>query len=276
MFRSKKIKNMLVILTSLALCLYSYAMFIQPFYIGGIKGLMKTWEDWQTFNSGMVAIVAAIITAIVAIRLDNSARQRKSVKIKESRNSERLRIKSELEESTRQRERELTAARVCLPEALDTIHTYVEKVSYDLFNIYNDKANHLDLHSKMQGISSIPSPTGIQQPFKECIQLADPEISKHLVYILNNLQVFKARLKIENERVSMLSIQEMLVDSLRFLYKIEGLFDFAREGKDVLICHQDPESYYRRLSRMSRQDLSFETEKDTRLETSINSAARRD
>lgn len=246
---------------------------------GGFINLMATLHNWQTFNAGMIAILASIIAAFIAISLDVSARQREAVRTRESRNNERFKVKEQRRVLEEQRQRELVAARVFLPAALSMIHTYVESVSHELLTLYRNQKNNQNGDKQISNISNISNKfekiINYQQAFKECIRLSDPEVSSDLAYILIHLQVFTARLQLKNNALSKINIREQLVDSLRFQLKIEGLFDFSRTGDPVAFYYKDHNKYYDRLSIMSYYQVQLSKGDDPRLDTFIDSAARR-
>lgn len=256
--------------------IYLYSMVVQPYITGGFINLITTFRDWQTFNAGMIALLASIIAAYIAINLDMSARQREAVRTRESRNNERLKVKEQLRVLEEQRQRELVAARVFLPAALSVIHTYIERVSYELLTLYRAKKfNQNGQKQIIKIINEFEKTINYQQAFKECIRLSDPDISSDLAYILIHLQVFTARLHLKNDDSSIINIREQLVDSLRFQLKIEGLFDFSRTGDPVVSYYKDHNKYYDRLSIMSDYQMQLSKGADPRLDVFIDSATRR-
>lgn len=259
--------------------LYFYSMVVVPFVNGGLANLFEVWQVWQTFNAGMIAIIAALIGAFVAIEIEKSARQREAVKIRESRNNERAKLRAQKLAIDEQRARELIAARAFLPTALCLIHEYIEDISKKLLKTYGAKKknNNINLQEYVAKIKSEIVPDGYQTAFKECITLALPDISKHLTYILVHLQVFSSRMESLNcDNLSDSYLREMLVDSIRFQIKLESLFDFARDGSPIIENHRNIENYYCRISRLSEYQIIIERGDDQTIDMYVDSAARRD
>ncbi|NQZ94498.1 MAG: hypothetical protein HRT97_19485 [Moritella sp.] len=273
------INKFLKVCATLLGCIYIGSMVIQPLCIGGFDNLMKTWREWQTFNAGMIAIFAAIISAYIALHLDKSARQREAVKISESRQNERQKLRAEKQARDEQREREFIAARPFLPASLTLIHEYVELISKDLLRLYAvikaDDEN--DLRRYVADIKFKNMPSGYQGVFKECITLSTPDVSKHLAYILVHLQVFSSRVEsLDPQHLDKRNLGEMLVDSIRFLFKIDSMFDFAREGLPIKDIHRTVDNYYSRINRLLDYQIRIERGENKQIDKFIDSAARRD
>lgn len=250
---------------------YICSMVIHPLYIGGFNTLMETWSEWQTFNAGMIAILAAVISGYIALKLDKSARQREAVNINASRQNEKRKLRAEKKAIDEQRHRELIAASAFLPASLILIDDYVDDVSKKLLRSYAVNKNNID---EVKGLSV---PDGYQGVFKECITLATPDVSEHLVYILVHLQVFSSRIESLNPDLLGYSyLEEMLVDSIRFKMKIDSLFDFARKGLAVKELHRDVESYYSRISRLLDYQVIINRGDSELIDKFVDSAAKRD
>lgn len=258
---------------------YIGSMIIQPLYVGGLITLIKTWKEWQTFNAGMIAILAAIIGAYVALKLDKSARQREAVKVRESRQHEREKLRAQQKAISEQRSREFIAASAFLPASLTSINEYIIVVSKKLLRLFAVKrsGNSNDLKRYIDEIQALSVPDGYQGAFKECITLSTPDMSKHLVYILVHLQVFSSRMNaIDYEHLGDRYLEEMLIDSIRFQFKIDSLYDFAREGSAISEMHRDVESYYLRISRLLDYQVQIKKGENHHIDRLVDSAARRD
>lgn len=258
---------------------YICSMVIHPLYIGGFNTLMETWSEWQTFNAGMIAILAAVISGYIALKLDKSARQREAVNINASRQNEKRKLRAEKKAIDEQRHRELIAASAFLPASLILINDYVDDVSKKLLRSYaaNKTNNDMDLRRYIDEVKGLSVPDGYQGVFKECITLATPDVSEHLVYILVHLQVFSSRIESLNpNHLGYSYLEEMLVDSIRFQLKIDSLFDFARKGLAVKELHRDVESYYSRISRSLNYHVEINRGDSELIDKFVDSAARRD
>ncbi|GAB1621116.1 hypothetical protein AAOGI_11660 [Agarivorans albus] len=275
MLKNRWVKGVSAILVTL----YLYSMIVQPLYISGLDGLMTTWKEWQTFNAGMIAILAAIISAYVALSLDKSARQRETVRALEFRQNEREKLRAQKREIDEQRHRELIAACAFLPASLSSVHQYVEDVSKKLLTLYTVrvKKEDCDLRKYVEEVQAPHVPDGYQGVFKDCITLSPPDVSEHLVYILVHLQVFSSRIaSLDPEHLGYSYPEEMLIDSIRFQLKIESLFDFARKGAEVTEFHRNVDSYYSRIARLLDYQVQLERGNDDRIDKFIDSAVRRD
>lgn len=247
--------------------------------IGGLHVLMDTWKEWQTFNAGMIAILAAILSAYVALKIDKSARQREAVKTREFRQNEREKLRIRKQELDEQRHRELIAVSAFLPASLTSIHQYVENVSKKLLVLYQARKTDYErsYQKYIDEIKALSVPDGYQNVFKDCITLSPPDASKKLVYILVHLQVFSSRMSsLEPDHLGYSYPEEMLIDSIRFQLKIESLFDFAREGSEVLEMHRFTENYYSRIRRLLDYQVILNKGDDQEIDAFIDSAVSRD
>lgn len=145
-----------------------------------------------------------------------------------------MKLRAKKEELDAQRHRELIAACAFLPASLSSIHQYVESVSEKLLTVYKVRTakDNCNLRKYVEEVKELHVPDGYQDTFKDCIALSPPDASEHLVYILIHLQVFSSRIKsLDPQQLGHSYLEEMLVDSIRFQFKIESLFDFARKGR---------------------------------------------
>lgn len=284
----KRVNVTLLLAAFVVLCLYVYSMFIQPWMLGV---LLITLKEWQTFNGGMLALLAAGFSAFIIMRIDKNARRRdvlkakselrrEQMKLRISQKNEDLRLAEKRKQIEDKRIRDLTAARALLPEKLKKIMEYTEAYQRYLEDAYLALTNGSSTETKREMIYRIQKgevPTGHEQAFKECIGLAEIQDANELIYILNHLQIFSSRARSfsSNGHLSPSYTKEMLVDCIRFQFKIESLFDYARFGYDIKFDnHRNTSSYYIRLH--SERMCFVELGKDPRLDELIQSAARRD
>ncbi|WP_394166197.1 hypothetical protein [Photobacterium piscicola] len=266
----------------ITLTLYVFFMVIMPFYDGGFHQALKVWEKWQTFNSGMIALVAAIITAYTAVYIDKQARQRDN----KNREDEERRYKdtkaTEKRKHDEQREREFIAAKAFLPHVLADIDTYAKICTKTLFpllsgvefkhRVTNEKIKELNEH-----FQSINPPQNFEKVFQDCIKFGNEYESKKISKLLLDFQVFNSRMKgfKDNDDQSEYStnyMTEMLVYTIYFQLKVIGFYDFAREGKPITEPTSQNYIYYCRLQSLENNFFSdyLEEGKYPELDKKIN------
>lgn len=225
---------------------YLYFMVLQPFCNSGWYGMLNVWSEWQTFNAGMIALLAAVITAFVAMHIDRNARNREKVKLRQEQ-------KFNLE----RREREFIAARAFLPHALSSITHYAESCSKAL-NValkVDRKIDRAILASMVsEKIKTADKPTGFESVFRDCIKYGNETESKLLVSLLSELQIFLSRMSaFENNEESRLNTIDMLVYSIRFNFIVSRYFEFSRFGSEVDQSPFKEEEYYTRIDTLSAE-----------------------
>ena len=136
-------------------CGWFAAMFLAPALQAGMdwEELQEIWDRWQTLNASLFALAASIVLFAVT-----QYREEK------------------------QRDRNLTAAKAYLPEALSEITAYLRA-----------SAKESVLHSRGNGVPN-PMPVDEQlvhyrDAFRECIRHAVPEEGRFLAWVLQALQV---------------------------------------------------------------------------------------
>lgn len=145
---------------------YILCMFVAPWVIGSWLYVQSVWHHWQALNVGMLAFLSSVIAF-------NMTRY----------NSER------------QRDRDFTAAKAFLPEALSELNSYFME-SADLLSEAWRKRNSFDDHGRVQIESPVPRlPERYKEVFAQCIRYANPPQGKYLAYILNKLQIHHSRIK---------------------------------------------------------------------------------
>ncbi|MBB1403721.1 hypothetical protein [Pseudoalteromonas sp. SG45-1] len=203
-FDSKIIK----IVTCILLALYFMSMFIIPLYTTDFdwNKYQRVLYSWQSLNIGVLAFIASIIA---------------------------LSISKYNEE--KQREREFTAAKALLPNALCDLCDYLKKSS----NIYITHLEPIDNEKPYSEAQKISTPPELADDFiiifKECIRHSPPEIGKYLANILQQLQVHKSRIQCitNSHRRYILSC---IYETAALQSKVNLLFNFARneEGFDKI------------------------------------------
>ncbi len=176
--------------------------------------VQAVWDRWQTFNAAMLAFLSSWIAFNITKFNAN-----------------------------KQREREFVAAKAFLPQALSDLSQYFTACSKTLlsaWNQINDGTGH-----KISSQLTIPDLSDYHRSiFKECIQLAEPDISEHLAAILRDLQVHLSRLKElgeQNQNSTTIIISSNITSYMYSLGKLQvmtnRLFDFAR-GKKEFSLHK--------------------------------------
>lgn len=189
--RDKIITSGLLITTLILLPLYISFMVIMPLYDGGFHQALKVWEKWQTFNAGMIALVAAIITAYTAVYIDKKARERDNI----NREEEERRYKDtkaiEKKKHDEQREREFIAAKAFLPHVLADIDTYAKICTNTLLPLLSSvKFKHRVTDKKIEELNevfqSINPPQGFEKVFQDCIKFGNEYESKKMAWFKNS------------------------------------------------------------------------------------------
>lgn len=186
---------------------YLYAMVIDPVLVGGWDRLHKVWFDWQTFNSAMIALLAALIGLAFTIRLTKS-----------------------------QNRSQFTVARAQLPEALALVGGYLDK--YLL--VLQEALQKLQTQAgNKQALNAVEPKLDIEykSTFGTCIAYGPDELRSVLTDISKQLQIHKSRLSalIEQEfhPESQFAIAEIIIISklksvCRTRAQINKLFPYAR------------------------------------------------
>lgn len=200
---------------------YLYAMVVDPLLVGGWERLHKVWFDWQTFNSAMIALFAALIGLAFTIRLTKS--QNKS---------------------------QFTVARAQLPEALALVGGYLDK--YLL--VLEEALEKLGTPAGNRQALNAVSPTldiEYKLTFGTCIAHGPNDLRFALTEITKQLQIHKSRMSslVEQEFQpnSKFAIAEILILSqLKAVCKtrahINKLYPYARfesEKVDTMIEDAD-------------------------------------
>ncbi|HIF9439533.1 TPA: hypothetical protein ACX6SL_003730 [Photobacterium damselae] len=254
--------------------LYAYSMVLDPYLNGGFLFMMSTWHEWQTFNAGMIALAAAAISACVMIQVDRNTHRRHNELIDSNK-----RIAEE------QRIRNFVAAKSFLPHALTDIYNYVEecsKILIDIYVMFNHKQIQLIEDENKKDFTNyfkyLNKPENYQMAFKECISLGNEEQSKQLSEILITLQIFISRMRrLENgENISRSDSIEMLVNSVYFGLRLNGLYDFARSGERIHHPQNKSENYYTRISTLLSDNFHFEPDNDEEIDKYIGVYSRKD
>ncbi|MFM2477349.1 hypothetical protein [Celerinatantimonas sp. MCCC 1A17872] len=254
---SSKIKLISCVIIASITFLYIFSMFIYPLYIGGISNLLGVLAEWQTLNAGLIALIAAAITAYIAIKIDANARERNDnqIRAENAREKERLRREEQLRQD--QREREFKAAKAMLPHSLSLIASHVEDCTFLLLQAYfqlmmrnPQELNPPQKTELAEKFKLLQKPHESILFFKECIILGNENESRYLSKALTELQIFFSRMESFEKSYGMHSywIKEMLIYSIYFYFVITGLFDYSREKGAILPPPTNKDIYYIKLS----------------------------
>lgn len=143
------------------IALYIGSMFVYPWFALEWRwsAVEDVWDRWQSLNVGMLAI-ASSITAFSIGRYN----------------------------AEKQRQREFTASKAFLPDALSNLASYLSSSAALLREGWEAAQD--------QAITTpIPAPPPeFKEVFKDCIRHSDREVGEYLARILKRLQVHAARL----------------------------------------------------------------------------------
>lgn len=226
--------------------LYLYAMIAHPLFTGGWGATLSTWREWQTFNAGMIALLAATITATTAVYVDRQTRKRQTNRLLE------------------ERRRNFIAARAFLPHALANIDEYALACAVSLRKVYlaggmnglDEDGSYIDIDVELlpnmySEFQSHPKPKDFESVFQNAIQYAEDEDARHLADLLAELQIFLSRMSdIEKQAYQGgdKHLLEMFVYSAYFQLKIAGFYNFARKGDPIQLTPNKAGDYYHRLT----------------------------
>ena len=257
-----RIKLVTGLIFSVFLGWYLCSMVLIPLASEGYQSTLKIWFEWQTFNAGMIALLAAAITAGIAIYLDAQARKLEK---------ERARCESK---------RNFIAARAFLPHALANIDTYAQQCSTSLRSFY--LANRLSPRSGehkenlAKEFSEHAKPNGFEPTFRDCIKYAEDENSEKMTQLLVELQVFLSRMsEFENEKsIPSNYALEMLVYSIHFQFRVASFYGFARKGTEIELTPSNQSAYYVRLSTLGDDHEAFSLGNDHSLDRYVERYAK--
>lgn len=148
--------------------LYIFSMFIFPWFHSGKHWnyVQSVWIQWQGLNVGILAFLASVVAFNIS------------------------RFNAE-----KQRQREFTAARAFLPQALSELTSYFKSSSSVYMECWDRlSANPVDRHTPLT--AQVPKlPERYREIFSKCIAAAEPDVGEYLAYILMKLQIHHARLE---------------------------------------------------------------------------------
>lgn len=193
--------------------LYFYAMVLYPFFRGGWPQLHAVWFAWQTFNAGIIALMAALIGFYMTTRL-----------------------------AKKQADAQFVASRAFLPEALSVIVAYLDQcilvLNEALHKLATEDKNQQTLHSQVSELDR-----EYRAIFAICIAHGPNDLRNALSKISKQLQICKSRMEslIEQQfqpnsfyAIAEYHIISELAEVCELYALINSLFDYARfESEEI-------------------------------------------
>ncbi|TMP88542.1 hypothetical protein CWC05_03675 [Pseudoalteromonas ruthenica] len=186
--------------------LYFVSMFIAPWFTTAFswEKYQKVLYTWQSLNVGVLAFTASVI----ALSISRYNEEKK-------------------------REREFTAAKAFLPQAISELCLYLNSC----VPTYTAKMEVFRIRSENFNSSEPPIPKAPELPrnyasvFKESIKHASPEVGDYLVRILRDLQVHHSR-SLEQTAGSKDYLLACIHEIGVLRARLDSLFKFARNEKE--------------------------------------------
>lgn len=174
--------------------------------------IQKVWDRWQTLNSGMIALLAAILAIYAAQYTENAKRKR-----------------------------ELMAAKALLPLALSELHGYYfhlaaylkkEFLSWDMKNktdaLTNEKGNYKTPESPNEWVLDV---------FKNCMIHERETEAKFMASILSDTQITRARFQSMEDKgllIHLHTFSSHAEDICELHAKLCQMFKYSREHEPLL------------------------------------------
>lgn len=142
---------------------YLVSMFLVPAFQGGWSWeyIQNVWSRWQSLNAAMLALISSIAAFNISRFHANE-----------------------------QREREFSAAKAFLPEALDELCSYFRMSAVFLKQSWEDIEQNRRAEYE---VFPPEAPRNYREVFSECIRHANPDAGDYLARILRLIQVHNAR-----------------------------------------------------------------------------------
>lgn len=163
---NKKIMTTLITTCSMLISIWIIEMVIIPTIDTGLNWseIQKVWDRWQTLNSGMIALLAAMLAIYAAQHTENARRQR-----------------------------ELIAARALLPLALSELHKYCSELAIFIKSEYLEwDINRPD--EVLTTDNKVPERPAawVFDAFKNCMIHANENEAKFMASILSEAQIINS------------------------------------------------------------------------------------
>lgn len=196
----------------LVLASYFASMVIYPLIKSGFdwNHTQLVWKEWQTFNAGIIALLSSVIAYFV---LEVSA--------------------------DKQRERNFSAAKAFLPEALSELSRYCK--SYG--PILAELSEHFRGPAGTEALLPIKKfklpdqPENYREVFRNCIRYSDPHVGQLLSNLLSSIQIHRSRLRefaAQEERgeaefrMTIFNYRQCAYDTGEIMAMVGMLFPFSR------------------------------------------------
>lgn len=213
LFVLNKIVKLVNYLAMMGFVAYIFSMVVIPISKGDWNYIQEVWDRWQTFNAGMLAFIAAVITFNIA-----------------SFNSEQL------------RSRKFKVAKAALPATLSDFYQYFKSSANILKKVWyarNDDS-HTDKEKNVID-DELPKIPEYKDSINSAIENADDNVSKYLSNYLIKLQIFHARLRQTLESIKPDSgIFHLSLNTVEYIYNLAELYamtsrliEFAREDQPL-------------------------------------------
>lgn len=183
-------------------------MFIYPWclYNGDWKEIQNVLDRWQTFNTGMIALLASIIAILAAKYQYNHDRKNNFRAIKSK-----------------------------LPFALSELAAYTVPAA-DIYATQYSINNKDDCRNFLDNNEFPAYPSHASEIVFECIKFAPTETGDELAKLLEELQIINSRLQSLKKDKKLLHIKQNDISNIkyiaRFRHRVNNLFDFARSTKE--------------------------------------------
>lgn len=190
------------------------AMIIYPFIMTDFSWveIQKIWDRWQTFNSGMIALLAASLAIYAAQYTENAKRYR-----------------------------ELIAAKSLLPLALSELHTYCTQLATYLKNEFialnEDHPIDTSTTNKENHELPIPPKEWVFEVFKNCMIHEYETEAKFMASILSDTQVTSARINSMTDKNTLIkecTFSSHANDICELHAKLGRMYIYAREHSLLL------------------------------------------
>ncbi|WP_429033163.1 hypothetical protein [Aeromonas veronii] len=168
--------------------------------------IQKVWDRWQTFNSGMIALLAAVLAIYAAQYSENAKRYR-----------------------------ELIAAKSLLPLALSELHTYCTELATYLKNefIFLSEKHQIDTSTTKENHEPpIPPKEWVFEAFKNCMIHEHETEAKFMASILSDMQITRARIesmKDKNNLITECTFSSHANDICLLHAKLGRMYDYSRK-----------------------------------------------
>jgi len=198
-------------LVSIFIAIWLIAMIAYPAFSSSFNWIeiQRVWDRWQTLNSGMIALLAAILAIYAAQYIEN-----------------------------KKRERSLIAEKSLLPLALSELSEYCIGLAGYLKNEHREwKGDHLTKLSKNGNLAPDRPAEWVFDTFKNCMIHEQESEAKFMASILSDTQIINSRIRTLKDD-NLMVIQKTFIsrkNEVCLLHaKIDRMFKYSREHSLLL------------------------------------------